>query len=77
MTSSTAIVTMTKLMETLPEPVQDQALEYLRNYIIELQSEKKWDKLFTQTQDQLTNAAQKARKEVAEGKSKPMDFNRP
>ena len=28
--TSTAIVTMTKMMETLPEPAQEQALEYLQ-----------------------------------------------
>ncbi len=74
--ASTAIVTMTKMMETLPEPAQDQALEYLRTYIAEMQSEQKWDRLFSQTQDKLTAAARQARKEIAEGKAKPMDFDR-
>ncbi len=65
--ASAAILTMTKMMERLPEPAQDQALEYLRNYIAELRSEQKWDKLFSETQDQLVTAAKKA-KEIAEGK---------
>lgn len=73
--TSTAIVTMTKMMETLPEPAQDQALEYLRTYIAEMQSEQKWDRLFSQTQDKLIAAAKQARKEIAEGKAKPMDFD--
>lgn len=74
--ASAAIVTMTKMMETLPEPAQDQALEYLRAYIAEMQSEQKWDRLFSQTQDKLIAAARQARKEIAEGKAKPMDFDR-
>lgn len=74
--ASAAILTMTKMMERLPEPAQDQALEYLRNYIAELRSEQKWDKLFSETQDQLVSAARKARKEIAEGKAQPMDFDR-
>jgi hypothetical protein len=74
--SSTVIVTMTKMMESLPESAQNQALEQLRVYISEMQSEQKWDELFSQTQNQLVAAAQQARKEIAAGKSKPMDFDR-
>jgi len=74
--ASTTIVTMTKMMETLPESAQEQALEYLRIYIAEMQSEQKWDRLFSQTQDNLIAAARQARKEIAEGKAKPMDFDR-
>lgn len=74
--ASTAIVTMTKMMETLPESAQEQALEYLRAYIAEMQSEQKWDRLFSQTQDNLIAAARQARKEIADGKAKPMDFDR-
>ncbi|MCO5186247.1 MAG: hypothetical protein M9928_08620 [Anaerolineae bacterium] len=74
--TSTAIMTMTKMMEMLPETAQDQALEYLRNYIVEMQSEQRWDKLFSQTQEQLMAAARQARKEIAEGRAKPMDFDR-
>lgn len=74
--ASTAIVTMTKMMETLPESTQNQALEHLRDYIAEIQAEQKWDKLFSQTQDQLIAAARQARKEIAAGMSMPMDFDR-
>lgn len=72
--TTAAIMTMTKMMETLPEAAQDQALEYLRTYIAEMQSEQKWDRLFSQTQDNLIAAARQARREIAEGKAKPMDF---
>lgn len=74
--TSTAIITMTKMMETLPETAQNQALEHLRIYIAEMQSEQKWDELFDQTQEQLMAAARQARKEIAEGKAKPMNFDR-
>lgn len=74
--SSAAIVTMTKMMETLPETVQNQALVHLRDYIAELQAERKWDELFSQTQNQLIAAAKQARQEIAAGMSKPMDFER-
>lgn len=71
-----AIITMTKMMETLPETAQNQALDHLRDYIAEIQSELKWDELFSQTQNQLIAAAKQARKEIAAGLSKPMDFDR-
>jgi hypothetical protein len=74
--TSAAIVTMTKIMESLPEPAQNQALEQLRTYIAEMQAEDKWDELFVQTQDQLVAAARQARKDIAAGKSKSMDFDR-
>ena len=64
-------MTMTKMMETLPETAQNQVLEHLRNYIAEMQSEQRWDKLFSQTQEQLMAAARQARKEIVEGRAKP------
>ncbi len=74
--ASAAILTMTKMMEGLPEPAQDQALEYLRNFIAEMRSEQKWDNLFSETQDQLVAAARNARNQIAEGKAQPIDFDR-
>ncbi|MCB0108804.1 MAG: hypothetical protein KDE50_30300 [Caldilineaceae bacterium] len=73
---SAAIVTMTKMMETLPETAQSRALEHLRDYIAEMQTELKWDELFSQTQNQLIAAAKQAKKEIAAGLSTPMDFER-
>ncbi|VAW29751.1 hypothetical protein MNBD_CHLOROFLEXI01-1006 [hydrothermal vent metagenome] len=73
--SSTAIVTMTKMMEMLPESAQEQAVEYLRDILSEMQDEIQWDILFKKTENQLIAAAQQAKKEIAAGLAKPMDFN--
>ena len=51
--TSTTVVTMTKMMERLPEAVQRQALEQLRQFIADIQDEQTWDGLFDQTQNQL------------------------
>lgn len=72
---STAIATVIKMMEYLPESVQDQVLEHLREYLEDLQDEIQWDMLFKKTQPQLIAAAQRARQEIAEGHSKPLDYN--
>lgn len=73
--SSTAIATVTKMMESLPETAQDQVVEHLREYIEDLQDELQWDISFKKTQPQLIAAAQRARQEIAEGGAKPLDYN--
>jgi len=72
--SSTNIVTITKLMETLPESIQDRAVEHLRDFVTEMQDEIQWDALFKKTQKQLIAAARRAREEIAAGHAKPMDY---
>ena len=37
--SSTAITTLTKMMESLPESAQHQVVEHLRDYVENLQDE--------------------------------------
>ena len=73
--SSTAITTVTKMMEYLPETAQDHVVEHLRDYIEDLQDEIQWDISFKNTQRQLIAAAQRARQEIAEGHAKPMDHS--
>ncbi len=74
--ASTAIVTMVKMMEALPEAAQNQAVEHLREYLADLQDEMRWDNLFQQTQAQLIAAARRAKEEKAKGQAQPMDYNR-
>ncbi len=59
--TSTAIITITKMIETLPESAQDQVVEHLRDFIAERQDENQWDALFKKTQNQLIAAARQAR----------------
>jgi hypothetical protein len=73
--STTAIATVIKMLESLPEDVQGQAVEHLREYIEELQDELRWDAAFKRTQQQLVAAAQRAKQEIAEGQAKPLDYD--
>lgn len=73
--SSTAIATIVKLMESLPEAVQGQVLEHLRDYLDEIQDELRWDGLFKERQKQLIAAAQRAKKEIGKGDAKPLDHD--
>ncbi len=69
--SSTAIATVTKMLESLPEPVQNQVVDHLREYLEDLRDELQWDSLFEQTQPQLLAAARRAKQEIAEGEATP------
>jgi len=73
---STAIATVEKMLESLPEEAQERVVEHLREYILDLQDELRWDALFKRTQDKLVAAARRAREEIAAGKAEPMDFER-
>lgn len=72
---SPSIETVVKMMESLPEPAQNQVTEHVRNYIEELQDEIQWDFLFNKTQKQLIKAAKRAKQEIAKGYAKPMNYN--
>src|SRR5438093_1082340 len=48
--SSTAITTVVQILESLPDPVQAQVLEHLREYLLDLQDEMEWDAQFNRTQ---------------------------
>ncbi|MGB8647545.1 MAG: hypothetical protein WCF84_20090 [Anaerolineae bacterium] len=74
--SSTSIATVVQMLESLPDPVQDQVVEHLRDYLLDLQDEREWDEEFNRTQAQLVAAARRAKQETAEGKAKPMDYDR-
>ena len=64
------------MLEALPENLQEQAVEHLRDYIADLHDELKWNKSFQNSQDKLVKMAKKARKEIAEGKSMLMDMEK-
>lgn len=73
--SSTAVATMIKMVESLPETTQNQVVEHLREYLAELQDEICWDNLFQKTQSQLITAARRAKQEKAKGLAELMDYD--
>ena len=73
--SSETIETVVKMLESLPEFAQIEAVEYLRNHIAELQDEIRWDEAFKSTESKLIAMARQARREIAEGKARPMNFD--
>jgi hypothetical protein len=73
--SSASITTLVKMVESLPDSLQEKVVEHLRNYIADLEEEKRWDDSFSRTQDQLVAAARKAKQQITEGQSIPMDYD--
>ena len=72
--TSTAIATVTTMLESLPEATQDQVVKHLREYLADLQDELQWDSLFRRTQPQLIAAARRAKQEIAKGQAQPLDY---
>jgi hypothetical protein len=73
---TTTIETVTKMMESLPEHAQKLVAEQVRNFIADIEDESKWDRLFEEKKDKLSQVAQKAKQEIANGKSELMDYNK-
>jgi hypothetical protein len=71
-----AVNTIIKMIEQLPEADQERVAEHLREYLATLEDEEKWDEAFAKTQDKLVHAAREARRQIAEGESEPMDFDK-
>lgn len=73
--SSTVIATALKMLESLPEPAQEEVVEHLREYIAERQDELEWDSRFKQTQSQLVAAARRVKDEIARGQSERLNLD--
>lgn len=74
--SAAAITTIVKMVESLSDDLQERVSEHIREYIADLEDEAKWESSIERTRPNLVAAAQQAKREIAEGKSVPMDYKR-
>ncbi len=74
--SSSAITTIVKMLESLPDDLQERVADHIREYITDLEDEARWGSSFKKSQDRLVAAAQQAKREIAEGRAMPMDYER-
>jgi hypothetical protein len=72
--SSPAVTTIVKMIESLSDDLQEKVADHIRDYIADLEEEKRWDESFKRTQEGLVAAARKAKQEIAAGKALPMDY---
>ncbi len=73
---SPTLVTITKMIETLPEDKQEQVLIHLYEYLTELYDDIKWDNLFKSSQKELSEIARQIRKEIVEERLEDFDYDR-
>ncbi len=73
MASTGTMATMMKMLESLPEQIQERVLDHMREYIEDIRDEAKWSESFSRTQNKLVVAARQARKEIRDGEATPMD----
>jgi hypothetical protein len=73
--SAAAITTIVKMVESLPDDLQEKVAEHVREYIADFEDEAKWESLYQRTNSNLVAAARQAKREIAEGKSVPMDYD--
>jgi hypothetical protein len=71
---SAAIATIVKMVESLPDELQEKVIEHIRDYIADLEDERRWDASFQRTQGNLVAAARQAKQEITAGQSVPMDY---
>jgi hypothetical protein len=67
--TSPAIATIVKMLESLPDDLQERVFEHIREFIADIENEKRWDASFERTQDTLVAAALKAKQEIVAGQS--------
>lgn len=73
---SKATETAAKMIESLPEAVQERVVDELRALVEDARDEAKWDDLIEKKKHGLIAAARKARNEIAAGKATDMDFDK-
>ena len=71
---SSAIATVIKMMQSLPDATQNKVVEHLKEYLEDIYDEKRWDETFQMTQDKLVATATRVRQEISSGHAKPLDY---
>ena len=61
------------MLEGLPDSVQERAIE---QYLDEVTDEIRWDESFEKSSDRLAEMAEAVKRDIANGKTTPMDFDR-
>lgn len=75
-TKSAPMATMESIMSSMPLPSQERLVDAMREIAMSIKSESLWDEAFSKTQAGLSKLAADARRQIAAGKSKPLDYRR-
>ncbi len=70
------VTILTKKLESFPEDFRENFAKYINEHLEEFEDEMRWDEQFQKTSPRLSEMAQNARKEIAEGKTDSMNFEK-
>jgi hypothetical protein len=74
--TTAASVTVARMVEALPPPLQERVVEHLREYVDDLRDDARWNDSFARTKGKLAAAAREARQQIADGKATPLDVTK-
>ena len=69
------LLTIEKMLEPLPEYVQQQVIEHLREYLAEMQDERRWEQLYQSQRPKLEEMARSAKQQIAQDKARPLNLD--
>ena len=73
---SNASETLLRIVESLPEPLQERILAEVQDFLEDMRDQGEWDAQFSRTQSGLASAARRVREEIAKGGSSSFDHER-
>ena len=73
---SNASETLLRMVESLPEPVQERILAEVQDFLEDMKDQGEWDARFSSTQSGRAEVARRVREEIAKGGSSPFDHER-
>jgi len=68
--------TITKMIEALPESLQERVLEEIKPIIAEALDEAEWQMQFERSEEKMIAIARKVKGAIKEGKAEPMDYKK-
>lgn len=68
--------TAVKMLESIPEEAQEEVVEHLRELVEDVRDELEWERLFSKKNKILIKTAHLVRRQIAAGKSSPMDYTK-
>jgi hypothetical protein len=74
--ASAAVETLIKMVESVPEPVQEKLVERVRELLHEMREDLKWEEVFARSQNKLADEAREVRKQIRSGLAEPMDLEK-
>ena len=74
--STATIDSVVRMLDAVPDPVQEQAAEHLREFLADLEDERHWDSQFAGSQEWLAAEARRVRQAESNGLTEPMDISR-